>query len=194
VGSLEGSNTDAVTRTNLPASRHDRHHARLERDLTVWTSTKRRRHEACLKPIKLNARIAQPGDLDLRITPQGESGSGRESEKVHTRCREIFSEHARRNAKAGGHKTVQTLGCDQVNLTQIGLRGIYRHPAAMFHRGAGVRVPLNAVTLDESNEQRRRLGEGVPAGAGDRNDPWCGAVFGCHSITLNLRESNTLSA
>jgi hypothetical protein len=39
---------------------------------------------------------------------------------------------------------VEELGLDQVNLTQIGLRGIRCYPRAVLHGDAGVGVALDA--------------------------------------------------
>ena len=66
-----------------------------------------------------------------------------------------------------------------MHLSQIGLRRIGRHPRAMFHGRAAVRIALDALSGQQAYAGCERLAERMAAIAGDGNDG-AGEVACCH--------------
>ena len=66
---MKGLNRDGVARADLTPSRHDRHDAGFQCDLSIRPATERRRHQSLLKPIELHTRVSQAGNLDFCIIP-----------------------------------------------------------------------------------------------------------------------------
>jgi hypothetical protein len=60
---------------------------------------------------------------------------------------------------------------DQMNLTQIWLTRISRHPRAMLHRCTGVRIAIDTQTFDQVYRRLFVLAEGMCCAATDRDNP-----------------------
>jgi hypothetical protein len=127
------------------------------RNVLAWAAggvtVERRLHEALLKPVKLDARIAYTGELDQGVTG-GEARAGGEGEKVEAAGGDVLAHVAGFHSEAGGVQLVEQLGVDQVDLPQVGLGGVAGDAGAVLHGFAGVRVAFDTEAGDQAYGER----------------------------------------
>lgn len=126
------------------------------------------RQQARLKAIQLHAWIAKAGDLRHGGSTEVEPRADREAEKVYTARGDVFSHLPGRHGEAYSLQLVVEFGPDQVQLAQVGLRGVLRHPRAMLDRAAHVGITLDTQPRKQPYAGLPQLAEGVPCAVADR--------------------------
>ncbi len=76
---------------------------------------------------------------------------------------DILAKVRRLHIEALPGQLIEQLGWNEVNLPQIGLSGIDRDARAMPDGRAGMRIALDAQSLDQPDRRDRRLGETMRA-------------------------------
>jgi hypothetical protein len=110
---------------------------------TLGVAVQHRGHQAGPEPVELAAGIAKAGHLDKSVGAEAQPRARREPEKVEPARRDVLPHGAGRHGEAGGEKLVVELGMDQMDLTQVGLRRIARHPRAVPDGRARVGVAVH---------------------------------------------------
>src|SRR4029079_13986617 len=161
---------DGVARRHVAAREHDAHDARLADKGAVRIAIEHGGHESLLKAIDLDARIAQPGDLDHGAGTDVQPRAGRQRQQVDAARGDVLAELAGRHAEACGAQLLEQFGVDEMNLTQVRAGRVARNPRAMLDGDAGVRVAFDAESGGEADAQARWLAEVVAAIARNSDD------------------------
>jgi hypothetical protein len=149
VRSIRALDADQVALVHDP-SRHDDPHDPGEADQrAALVAPPRRLHEPGLQAVQLPARIAQPGDLDDRLLADVQRAPAREREEVEATSRDVLSHEPDVDLEPLGAKVDVQLRREQMDLTQVRLGGIAREPAQVLHRGATMRIALDAETREQ---------------------------------------------
>jgi hypothetical protein len=152
---------DRVAGAHLSSGHDGAHDARLADEPAVVVTLERRRHQARLNPVELSAGVSQAGHLDDRRRAEVEARAGRQREQLDAARGDVLPQHARPDREAGGRELVVELRMDQVDLPQVRLRGVSRHPGAVSDRLAEMRVALDAEPREQSDRVRAGLRERV---------------------------------
>ena len=135
--------------------------------------------------VQLGARIAQTRHRDNRAA-QIQPRSDRQTEQIDTVGRDVLAHLPGRDGETGRAQFLVEFGVDQVNLAQVGLGRIARHPRAVLDRNALMRVAvdaepgheLDAVLVGFDQRVRRASADGRDycvhcASSSDRHVPFC---------------------
>src|SRR5215813_11289882 len=164
---------DRVTGADLPASQHDRHDACLAHEGAFFVPVQHGLHEPWPEPVKLDARIAQPSDLDQRAGAEQQPGTGREPEQVNAAGRHVLAHVAWRYLVPEQIQFVMQFGVDQMYLAQVRRIRIAGDPGQVLDRATRVHVAFDAESGYEFDRIPDRLAEGVPAVTADGGHEAC---------------------
>jgi hypothetical protein len=141
---------------NLIASLHDTirknhtHDPGLANQIAIGIVIQNRSHQAGLEAVKLQAGIAQSGDLEDGLTDL-QFCSDRQREQIQTTGGDVLAHLARSDLKASSVKLIVQFAVNQMHLSQVRLGRIGGNPRAMLDRHARVRVTFNAQTGKQAN-------------------------------------------
>lgn len=171
-GELDGNR---VSDSDDSAGDDHGHHACFAYEAALLVALEDCGHESPLVLVELTARVAQAGDLDDRVRPEPQAGSGGQREQVDTAGEHVLTEGPRAHGETGCGEFVQQLGVHQVHLAQVGCGGIALDPGEVLHGRTRVRVTLDAEAGDQRDPFAGLLGEAMPVVGGHRFDDWCHA-------------------
>src|SRR4051812_11195096 len=83
---------DSVARTDIAVRYHDAHDPGLAHQIAGWVPVQRRRHQAFLKTVDLDAGVAEPGDFDDRTLAEMEPRAGWQGEEIDAFRGDVLAE------------------------------------------------------------------------------------------------------
>jgi hypothetical protein len=135
---------NGVARGDGPSALHHAHDPGPAHELAVRIAADGDLQQARTKVIDLLAGVAQARHPHDRLIAQVQAGIARQCQRVQPCGQDILAKVPLGQFVSVLPGLVEELGLDQVNLTQIGLRGIRCYPRAVLHGDAGVGVALDA--------------------------------------------------
>ncbi|QQN62193.1 hypothetical protein JIR23_21650 [Bradyrhizobium diazoefficiens] len=126
--------------------------------------------EARPEPIDECARGPETRELHDGARPQLNPRPERHPFKLQAYRGDVLAELSRTYVVALRPQRLEKLGRDKMHLAQIGQARLPSGEIPVFDESAGVRIPLNAMALDEQNTLLRDLAEMVPTMGRYRQD------------------------
>lgn len=105
--------------------------------------------QAWLKIVDLMTGIAQAGQFNDRLVPNGQPGAGRQCQQIDMPCCYILAEFPRFDLVAGFKNSVKKLALDQVHLPKVWLLAIAMNMKKVLIMFAGMGIALHPEILDE---------------------------------------------
>jgi len=99
---------------------------------TVGVAVEDGSHQPLLKFVELDARIAQPGDLNDRLTSDVPPGAGWQRQQIDAAGRDVLAEVTRHDRVTACLQFLEQLGMDQMDLTQVRWVGSRATPDRCF--------------------------------------------------------------
>ncbi len=124
VGQLD---LDEIVGGNVPSGGHDTHDSGLANERSVRGAMDNLSEQSWPERVDLCARVAQPGHLDDGRRAELQPGTAGKREQIETTGRDVFAELARADVEPLLSQLIEELGMQQVDLAEIGLRGISIH-------------------------------------------------------------------
>lgn len=162
---------DAIARLHRSTGNDDSHNPGLADQIPRVIATEHGRHQAGLNAVQLLAGITQTGDLHDRFRADPEAGRRRQPEEIDSPDGDILPHLPGNDIEPSRPKLIMQLGVDQVNLAQIRLTRVARHPGAVLNGLSSVRVPLDPVPRDQHDRLEVLLAHRVGSAAADCDNP-----------------------
>ena len=123
------SHYDAIAGTHLAPDHHHAHDPALADERTVRRTVQNRPQQSRTEILDLTAGIAEARHFHDRLIAQAQPSPSRQAEQIDALRGHILAKMAGRDAaEAVARQFVEQLGMDEMDLPQIGLRGIDSHP------------------------------------------------------------------
>jgi len=152
---------DGIAGPHFSARDDNTHDARFAPDCATLVSADDVAEQAGAETVDLHTRISQAGDLDNCRRTQPESRADGQLEQRDSSRRDILAEIAGSHFEPSRAELVVQLSVDEMDLAEVGLRGIARNARKVFHRYALMRVVLDAKPFNQSNRRLILLAERV---------------------------------
>lgn len=152
---------DDVAWLDAAAGGDDGHDARLAHEAAVRGPIEDRLHEPASEAVDLHARVAQPGDLDARFPAEAQARPARQREKVDPGGGDVLAEVAGPHGEAFPVEFVEEFAMDQVDLPEVGLRGVPAKARQVLDGPAEMRVAGDAEAFDERDAGGAGLAESM---------------------------------
>ena len=107
---------DGSAGADIAVRQHDPHHAGFSDQPAIRRAVEHSGHQAGLKPIQLQAGVAEASDLNDRRCAQMQAGSGGKPQQINAASQHVLPDIALAESEALGHEFVEQLSMDQVNL------------------------------------------------------------------------------
>lgn len=138
-----------------------RHDARLPDERPPLITLQHRSQQSGVELVQLYAGIAQARNCDDGRIADMQARPGGKPQQIHPARGNIFAHLPGAHGKTGSMERIMQFRMDQVDLTQVGLGRVTRHPRAMLDPLAAMRVALNSQSPEESNAPLSRFGKRV---------------------------------
>ena len=129
-----------------------------------------RGHEAGFEAIELEAGVAQAGHFDDSFGAEPKARPCGEGEEVEAAGGDVLAHFAVRHAETAHAELLVQLRMDEVDLAEVGLRGVARDARAVLHLLARVSVAFDAKPGQEGDAFDRGLTHRVAGTAVDSFD------------------------
>lgn len=149
----------AITGPDDSARVHHRHHAGAADQLAAGVLDRDMSQQSGPEGLDLRAGIAQAGDAQARACRETEPAVARQGQQVQPGQRDVLAQASGRQAEALLIELVEQLHGQQVDLAQVRLGRVDRHPGTMPDGLAAVRVPVDAKSLQATYRWHGLLGE-----------------------------------
>jgi hypothetical protein len=151
MGQSRPANTDFIPWAHVAARDDDTHHPCLANKTAIRRTLQHGGHEAPLESIELGAGVAKPRQADDDGGADVQFGVDGKSQEIDTLGGDVLAHVTRVHRKTLLTQLDKELAVNEVNLPQIGLRGVLSNTRAVLDRGAAVGVTTHAETGDELN-------------------------------------------
>jgi hypothetical protein len=148
--------SNLVVSSHNPSDDDNRHHPALAFNGPIIRSSQDLAEQSWFESINLLARISKTGDADHGVVAEVEQRAFGKGEQVDAPCRNVLAQLPRLNLVAGCCHFVEKLRMDQMQLSQVGLRGIARNPREVLNG-----CPSMGITLDSPSRNQDDLVDGL---------------------------------
>ena len=161
---------DVVPRRDEATLDHDGHDASLSDERTVGPAPEHGRQETRLKVLDLEARIAQPSDLNDGVRAHTQPRCGAQIQQRDASRGDVLAQLTRQHVMAADCHLREQFGMQEVHLSQIRLTRVFGDSRSVLDRHAKMRVIANTLAGHKFDRCYRRFCERVIPLAMDRHD------------------------
>ena len=162
-------NRNGCARFNFATPDDNPHDAEFQMCAAVGIPGGNRLGQPPLISIDLLAGVPQAGQLDTGISDMN-TRARREIRQCDSRSRDVFTQIARTDIKAGLAQVVEQFRLYEMNLTQVRSRGVYVFEIEMLNRHTVMGIVFDAQRFDKGYGVIDCFLEHVSGGAADRNN------------------------
>lgn len=142
-------NNNCVPFSDDTALQHDGHDPCLSDQGPFGGPVKDRRQKARLKGLDLRAWVSKPGDFDQRMAAQAKLCALAQPQQLDALGGDVFAHLTVRNQVSTLEQLRKKFRLQQMNLSQVGLCRVSRHPGPVLDGDTKVGIAPNTVTGDE---------------------------------------------
>lgn len=181
-GTRGEADLDHVSRSHDSAGDHDTHDPGPAHDLACFVARGQGAEETGAEGVELSAGVAEPGQGHEGLLSETEHRAGREGAEVEAAGRHVLAQGAGRDSgEALSGQGVQELLAQEVDLTEVGLRGVGPDSGAVLDASSSVDVARDAQACHELDLFERLLAKAPGRAPVNRGDPSLGSsVLGGH--------------
>ena len=143
-------NLDMITSLHISTRKNDRHDASFTHQFAIFRFIEDSAQKPLLKFLNLRTWITQAREFKDNIGPNFEKGRFGQCEQIDPARGDVFTQLRRRNVKPLLCQLIEQFGLNEMDLTQIGLRGICPHTRPMFDGHSLVRIAFNTLASDNA--------------------------------------------